>query len=61
MRFIVTFIWTFILTQMACYIIGAMGGAEYDFTLSSIMGIIITVIVIVLGEIMPVQKDANQH
>lgn len=46
---------------MACYIIGAMGGAEYDFTLSSIMGIIITVIVIVLGEIMPVQKDANQH
>ncbi len=46
---------------MACYIVGAMSGAAYDFKLSSTMGVIITVIVIILGEIMPVEKDAGQH
>lgn len=56
-----TFIWTFVLTQMACYIVGAMNGAAYDFQTSSIMGVIITVAVIVLGEIMPVKQDASQH
>ncbi|MDI5790231.1 YjzD family protein [Bacillus licheniformis] len=49
------------LTQMACYIVGAMNGAGYDLQTSVIMGFIITAAVIVLGEIMPVKQDASQH
>jgi len=60
-RFVVAFFWTFLLTQMACYIVGAMNGAGYDLQTSVIMGFIITAAVIVLGEIMPVKQDASQH
>lgn len=44
---------------MACYIVGAMNGAGYDLQTSVIMGFIITAAVIVLGEIMPVKRDAK--
>ncbi|MFN2747102.1 MULTISPECIES: YjzD family protein [Bacillus] len=61
MRFVVTFIWTFLLAHMACYIVGAMNGAAYNFQTSSIMGFIIFAAVIVLGEIMPVKQEASQQ
>ncbi|MDA1475935.1 YjzD family protein [Bacillus changyiensis] len=62
MRFVVGLFWTFLLTCMATYIVGAMGGhAGLDLTKSSIMSVVIFAMVVVLGEIMPMNKEKSQH
>ncbi|MFP3634868.1 YjzD family protein [Bacillus sp. SIMBA_033] len=61
MRFIIGFIWTFLLTHMACYLIASMNSAAYNFKQSSVIAVVIAVLVFVLAEIMPVKQDASQH
>jgi len=60
-RFIIGFIWTFLLTHMACYLVASMNSAAYNFKQSSVIAVVIAVLVFVLAEIMPVKQDANQH
>ncbi|ADP31609.1 DUF2929 domain-containing protein [Bacillus atrophaeus] len=61
MRFIVAFIWTFLLSHMACYLIASMNRAEYNVTTSSVIAVIITVLVIVLGEMLPMKNETSQQ
>ncbi|MGE6630965.1 YjzD family protein [Bacillus sp. NPDC077027] len=58
MRFIITLIWIFLLTHMAGYIVASMNKAAYDFTFTSILAVVFTVILFIFAEVSPL-KDAE--
>ncbi|MGG2093225.1 YjzD family protein [Bacillus sp. S13(2024)] len=61
MRVIWAFIWSFLLVQMMSYVLSSMTpGVTYDFQQATIFSVIITVIVIVLGALIP-NEPAEQH
>lgn len=53
MKYFWTLIWTFLLVQMASYVIGSMQSATYDFVTASVVAVIVTVLIIVLGSLIP--------
>lgn len=59
MRYFWTFFWTFLLIHMASYVISSMQGAAYDFGTSSIVAIIASVLIILIGEIIPNEPSAD--
>ncbi|CAN2252848.1 MULTISPECIES: YjzD family protein [Bacillus] len=64
MRYIIAFIWTFLLSHMACYLIASMNSVAYqfnEFKTSSVIAVILYVLIMVLAEIMPMNKNADQH
>lgn len=50
MRFIMTFIVSFLLMQMAFYVLGNMSGADYSFATATVVGLIMSVLVLIIGE-----------
>lgn len=61
MRFIILIFWAFLLTHMAGYLIASMNGAAYEPVITSIIAGIAVVIIVIIGEIMPVTKESNHH
>ncbi|MFT8319831.1 MAG: YjzD family protein [Bacillus sp. (in: firmicutes)] len=59
MRYLVTFFWTFLLSQMLVYVISSMGGIAFNFNFGVILSIIFTVLTILLGSILP-NDDAHE-
>ncbi|MDM5319463.1 YjzD family protein [Bacillus altitudinis] len=59
MRYIITLIWTFLLTHMAGYIVASMNRAAYDFTLTSILAVVFTVILFIFAEVSPMKETES--
>lgn len=58
MRFIMTFIVAFLLMQMAFYVLGNMSSADYTFSTATVVGLVMAVLVIIIGEgIIPDQES----
>ncbi|WP_453990840.1 YjzD family protein [Bacillus nitroreducens] len=53
MRYFWTFFWTFLLIQMATYVVGSMNVATYSFQTASIVAIIVTALIVILGSVIP--------
>ncbi len=53
MRYFWAFFWTFLLVTMASYVITSMQGGAFDFGVTSIIGIVAAVLIIVVGELLP--------
>ncbi|MCK7605585.1 YjzD family protein [Geobacillus stearothermophilus] len=60
MRLFWTFFWTFLLVQMATYVMGSMQGIGYNFTTGSLLGVIVTVLVLVVAALIP-DEPAGDH
>ncbi|ASK60810.1 DUF2929 domain-containing protein [Virgibacillus phasianinus] len=58
MRFFWTFIWSLLLSSVLSYILTSMGGTEFNFVHTLVLGIILTAIVFILAE--GVLKDGNK-
>ncbi|MGP4082206.1 YjzD family protein [Bacillus sp. Marseille-Q3570] len=50
MRYIWTIIWALLLSNMAFYVLSSMQGGHYSFGLASVIGLIFSVFVFVLGD-----------
>ncbi|KAB2496476.1 YjzD family protein [Priestia endophytica] len=50
MRVIVSLFWSFLLVNMTAYVVNSMQGGTYNFTVASILSVVVTVLVIILGE-----------
>ncbi|MGR2781964.1 YjzD family protein [Bacillus subtilis] len=61
MRYIIAFIWTFLLSHMACYLVASMNSVTYNFKTSSVIAVVLYVLIMVLAKIMPMNKNASQH
>jgi hypothetical protein len=53
MRYFWTFFWTFLLVQMASYVISSMQGGTYEFGTSTIVSVIAVVLIFIIGELIP--------
>ncbi|WP_100330575.1 YjzD family protein [Bacillus xiapuensis] len=60
MRIIMTFFWTFLLTEMLAYVVGSMNGAEFDWFAGLIISVITTILLLAVAALTP--NDAvEQH
>jgi cell shape-determining protein MreD len=60
MRLFWTLFWTFLLVQMATYVMGSMQGIAYDFSTGALLGIIVTIFVIIVANLLP-DEPAEHH
>ncbi|ALA71092.1 DeoR faimly transcriptional regulator [Geobacillus stearothermophilus 10] len=61
MRLFWTFFWTFLLVQMATYVMGSMQGISYNFTTGALLGVIVTVLIIVVAALIPDEPAGDHH
>jgi len=61
MRLFWTFFWTFLLVQMATYVMGSMQGISYDFTTGALLGVIVTVFIVVLAALIPDEPAGHRQ
>ncbi len=57
MRYLVTFFWAFLLSQMLTYVISSMNGNTFNFNTGVILSIIFTVLTILMSAIIPNDKN----
>ncbi|MEW9501611.1 YjzD family protein [Jeotgalibacillus marinus] len=61
MAYIWTFFWTFLLIQMATYVVSSMNGVPYNFVTGTTIAVIATVAIFVIGAIIPKPQVEEQH
>ncbi|MFZ3589206.1 YjzD family protein [Bacillus sp. DJP31] len=62
MRYFWTFFWTFLLIQMLFYVISAMQGGTYDFIQGSIIAVVFSLLIFILGDaLIPKEPAAHKH
>ncbi|WP_449539457.1 YjzD family protein [Ferdinandcohnia sp. Marseille-Q9671] len=61
MRYFWTLFWTFLLVQMASYVIGSMQAATYSFSTASVVAVIVTALIIILGAVIPNEPVEDAH
>ncbi|WLR42935.1 YjzD family protein [Bacillus carboniphilus] len=59
MRFIVSFFWSFLLFNMGAYIVSSMNGVAYHFSTASIIAIVATVLIFIIGEVLPMDTESK--
>ncbi|PKG25522.1 YjzD family protein [Niallia nealsonii] len=60
MRYLFTFIWSFLLAQMLTYVVSSMNGNSFSLGTGFILSIIFTVLVFVLGAIIPNEPNHKE-
>ncbi|MFD3447324.1 YjzD family protein [Microbacteriaceae bacterium 4G12] len=60
MRVIFGFFWSFVLVQMASYVISSMTGGTYDFKLATIISLVVGVLVMLISVFIP-NEPVEQH
>lgn len=60
MRYILTFIWTFLLINMTMYVGGSMIGADYNLQTATILSVIVTILMYIIPAILPPQPTKEQ-
>ncbi|WP_456275885.1 YjzD family protein [Bacillus sp. AK128] len=62
MRYLWTFFWSFLLIQMVLYVVNSMQGGTYDFVQGSIIAVVFSILIFVLGDaLVPNDKTQNHH
>ena len=64
MRYIVTFIWSFLLVSMLNYVVSSVLGAPFDFKTGAILSVVFSILVFIIGAILPndpVPEAADHH
>ncbi|MFY4774328.1 YjzD family protein [Metabacillus sp. RGM 3146] len=61
MRFIWTFIWAFLLMNMAGYVGTAMLGTAYNFGTASLLAVIATVLFYIIAAVVPDKTGEESH
>ncbi|MBM7693969.1 hypothetical protein JOC77_003413 [Peribacillus deserti] len=56
-----TFFWTFLLVQMLTYVVSAMNGVKPDFAQGAILGVVVTVLILIVGAIIPDEPAKAYH
>lgn len=57
MRYFWTLIWSLLLSNMIFYVLVSMQGGTFDFVKACIFGVVFTVIISVLGELLPAKSE----
>ena len=60
MRFILTFVWSFLLVSMLNYVVGSIAEAPFSLGTGAIVSAILAIFVIVIGESFP-DEPVSEH
>lgn len=53
MQYIMTFFWTFLLSEMVVYVVSSMNGAAFHFETGVLIAIVVTVLLFILTALIP--------
>ncbi|EON73457.1 YjzD family protein [Lysinibacillus sphaericus] len=53
MQYIVTFVWSFLLVSMLNYVVSSVLGVPFDFQTGAIISVVFSVLIFVIGAIIP--------
>ncbi|MDS9470370.1 YjzD family protein [Sporosarcina pasteurii] len=59
MRFIMAFVWSFVLVALLNYVVGAIANVPFDFQAGVMISLVMAVLVILLGEAIPNQEVSD--
>ncbi|WP_243291326.1 YjzD family protein [Bacillus sp. FJAT-47783] len=60
MKYVMTLFWAFLLVNMASYVVSSMIGATYEFGTSTLLAVVATVLIFIIGESLP-SEASEQH
>ena len=63
MQYIATFVWSFLLVSMLNYVVSSVLGAPFDFQVGVIVSVVFSVLIFVIGAIIPNEStpEAAEH
>lgn len=63
MQYIATFVWSFLLVSMLNYVVSSVLGVPFDFQVGAILSVVFSVLIFVIGAIIPNEPtpDAADH
>ncbi|WP_246938625.1 YjzD family protein [Bacillus pinisoli] len=61
MRYFWTLFWTFLLIQMVLYVVSSMQGGTYDFVQGSIIAVVFSILIFILGDALVPKENAQKH
>ncbi|GIN74074.1 hypothetical protein J14TS2_45490 [Bacillus sp. J14TS2] len=61
MKFVMTFVWAFILGHVVSYVISSMNSTPYEFGTASIFGVVIFVLVSLIGAVSVSPQPASER
>lgn len=61
MRLFWTFFWTFLLVQMATYVMGSMQGIAYNFSTGALLGVVVTILIFIVANLIPDEPVKHHH
>ncbi|MBM6618301.1 YjzD family protein [Bacillus suaedaesalsae] len=61
MRYFWTFFWTFLLIQMTLYVVSSMQSATYSFQTGTIVAVVFSILIFVLGDALVPKEQAEKH
>lgn len=63
MKYIMTFVWSFLLVSMLNYVVSSVLGAPFDFQIGAIVSVVFTVLIFILGAVIPNDPipEADHH
>lgn len=53
MHYIMTFFWTFLLSEMVVYVVSSMNGAAFHFETGVLIAVVVTILLFVLTALIP--------
>ncbi|WP_050182717.1 YjzD family protein [Domibacillus robiginosus] len=53
MQYLMTFFWTFLLSEMTVYVVSSMNGAVFHFETGVFLAIVLTILLVVITTLIP--------
>ncbi|RHW43203.1 DUF2929 family protein [Neobacillus notoginsengisoli] len=60
MRYFWTFFWVLLLVEMLSYVVTSMIGANFDYKVAALLGVLATILILIAPAILP-NDSADQH
>lgn len=61
MKFVFTFVWSFLLITLLNYVVSSVNGVHFDFTLGAIVSVGVALLLFVISKIIPNEPVAHEH
>ncbi|WP_394188702.1 YjzD family protein [Paenisporosarcina quisquiliarum] len=61
MKFVFTFIWSFLLITLLNYVVSSVNGVPFDFTLGAIVSVGVALLLFVISKVIPNEPVAHEH
>jgi len=61
MKYLLTFVWSFLLISTLNYVVSSVNGVYFDFTLGAIISVFVAIIIFIISAIIPNDPVAHEN